>query len=84
MRVVPHTGDVDRNIVAARARRMRMSVVPHTGDVDRNCSTVQPSGRSYRSSPIRGTWIEMFSGTACACRPSVVPHTGDVDRNVLA
>ena len=34
--VVPHAGDVDRNLTVAGFRSRYSAVVPHAGDVDRN------------------------------------------------
>ena len=34
--VVPHTGDVDRNMMLCKNAGLDPWVVPHTGDVDRN------------------------------------------------
>ena len=56
--VVPHTGDVDRNFLP-KNHAPQASVVPHTGDVDRNEYPVFVDVEDKRSSPIRGTWIEI-------------------------
>ena len=59
--VVPHAGDVDRNLAAAEKTILEHIVVPHAGDVDRNakCPSIFPTVQ--RSSPTRGTWIEMLA-----------------------
>ena len=61
VRVVPHTGDVDRNLRVLLGKCVP-KVVPHTGDVDRNQNRVSRPRSVWRSSPIRGTWIEMARG----------------------
>ena len=56
--VVPHAGDVDRNIMVMRDSLVN-DVVPHAGDVDRNNTTAGERRTLKRSSPTRGTWIEI-------------------------
>ena len=60
------------------------AVVPHTGDVGRNSVRVPVRCAFPRSSPIRGTWVEMPPAAGItAHRAPVVPHTGDVGRNEI-
>ena len=56
--VVPRKGDVDRNQCMSPSPK-RMKVVPRKGDVDRNRSMKAPTRPPARSSPARGTWIEI-------------------------
>ena len=81
-KVVPHAGDVDRNVSVVLSM-INMWVVPHAGDVDRNGR--KRLGRTYArpSSPTRGTWIEIQTLISCRAPVSVVPHAGDVDRNAV-
>ena len=76
-RVVPHTGDVDRNDTGSQVLEVISNVVPHTGDVDRNRAKVIEHGKTMRSSPIRGTWIEIcrYSSTGRARRSSPIRGT---------
>ena len=60
--VVPHTGDVDRNFKWL-VEKTAKTVVPHTGDVDRNSNACSRSSSPKRSSPTRGTWIEIWTTT---------------------
>ena len=78
--VVPHAGDVDRNTLWP-LRAFGASVVPHAGDVDRNFSVVFGEPVCRKSSPTRGTWIEIELCIPKGDAHDVVPHAGDVDRN---
>ena len=80
-RVVPLTGDVDRNGMHRAHKSWMVTVVPLTGDVDRNLFVVSPLFPLRASSPSRGTWIEIHTLPLCWRRTVVVPLTGDVDRN---
>ena len=42
------------------------AVVPHAGDVDRNAGGVFQASGVHRSSPTRGTWIEILCGRRSA------------------
>ena len=57
--VVPRKGDVDRNEYAAEHRYSMIIVVPRKGDVDRNVESMLVCRSNERSSPARGTWIEI-------------------------
>ena len=57
--VVPHAGDVDRNSNPRRMFSYVITVVPHAGDVDRNIRHRVRQDARRRSSPTRGTWIEI-------------------------
>ena len=67
--VVPRKGDVDRN-AADVTMNPTAAVVPRKGDVDRNYKIEHGFSRCTKSSPARGTWIEMISslkiGIACS------------------
>ena len=80
--VVPLAGDVDRN--SAHCNRLISSrVVPLAGDVDRNMQEIVFQVIEERSSPSRGTWIEIGSQADARMRGiRVVPLAGDVDRNM--
>ena len=80
-RVVPRKGDVDRNSRSG-VNGPYTSVVPRKGDVDRNYCYCCCRARALRSSPARGTWIEMVWPTLPSLMPRVVPRKGDVDRNI--
>ena len=56
--VVPRKGDVDRNALVVRGEHCH-PVVPRKGDVDRNDATDAGHVDLARSSPARGTWIEI-------------------------
>ena len=56
-------------------------VVPRKGDVDRNTKTSTCRRTKRRSSPARGTWIEIDLGEQLRGGGGVVPRKGDVDRN---
>ena len=58
-RVVPRKGDVDRNCAAQDYLVRDLCVVPRKGDVDRNAVTDLQHRHTWRSSPARGTWIEI-------------------------
>ena len=57
--VVPRKGDVDRNAAAALLAWAVEKVVPRKGDVDRNFAFCAEQKCKNRSSPARGTWIEI-------------------------
>ena len=57
--VVPRKGDVDRNIGVIMAIQVIL-VVPRKGDVDRNAAGNKAEGETWKSSPARGTWIEIM------------------------
>ena len=57
--VVPHAGDVDRNDNLVLTDKALWKVVPHAGDVDRNVYQAEKDRKLTKSSPTRGTWIEM-------------------------
>ena len=52
--IVPHTGDVDRNITYAFTAGTRAGVVPHTGDVDRNIRPAVNAARKPGRPPYGG------------------------------
>ena len=81
MRVVPRKGDVDRNILHLHKLAVAQRVVPRKGDVDRNTKTSTCRRTKRRSSPARGTWIEISYSRYFLLGSSVVPRKGDVDRN---
>ena len=56
--VVPRKGDVDRNKRAVGVGAQK-AVVPRKGDVDRNTLLCEGDSMEPRSSPARGTWIEI-------------------------
>ena len=56
-------------------------VVPLAGDVDRNSHVLHICRIPLRSSPSRGTWIEIPAAASLAPVKFVVPLAGDVDRN---
>ena len=57
--VVPLTGHVDRNALAAIALLILSTVVPLTGHVDRNALQGLAAQEGRQSCPSRGTWIEI-------------------------
>ena len=77
---VPRKGDVDRNLQRGHAVRQRRRR-PRKGDVDRNFCLSVFLCNFKRSSPARGTWIEMNSPLRTSVTVQVVPRKGDVDRN---
>ena len=79
--VVPRKGDVDRNYICDDVAQGR-NVVPRKGDVDRNKAAVFQPVVVERSSPARGTWIEIERGRVENGNITVVPRKGDVDRNL--
>ena len=79
-KVVPRKGDVDRNYKSVNYTEQN-DVVPRKGDVDRNFIVSVFRVRVPRSSPARGTWIEIHIPTCRAGAGFVVPRKGDVDRN---
>ena len=79
--VVPRKGDVDRNYIFDDVAQGR-NVVPRKGDVDRNKAAVFQPVVVERSSPARGTWIEIERGRVENGNITVVPRKGDVDRNL--
>ncbi len=56
-------------------------VVPLAGDVDRNDVNKAIMRCLVKSSPSRGTWIEISSDSPSYPEYCVVPLAGDVDRN---
>ena len=58
-----------------------MGVVPLAGDVDRNREVTGGKVVAVRSSPSRGTWIEIACAASGYGAGRVVPLAGDVDRN---
>ena len=56
-------------------------VVPRKGDVDRNDLRAARSASRIKSSPARGTWIEIHLPPNKKYAAIVVPRKGDVDRN---
>ena len=56
-------------------------VVPRKGDVDRNVVTETEILGASKSSPARGTWIEITTNALLEEKTNVVPRKGDVDRN---
>ena len=79
--VVPRKGDVDRNQQRA-AGRPHVLVVPRKGDVDRNNGFDVQFNADLKSSPARGTWIEIDRHRTRKPYCRVVPRKGDVDRNI--
>ena len=63
-------------------RKVILIVVPRKGDVDRNFLIFIKHSRTIRSSPARGTWIEISATYTATAQPYVVPRKGDVDRNI--
>ena len=51
---------MDRNCHTNGRSGLLPMVVPHTGDVDRNATPTTTAASCRRSSPIRGTWIEIM------------------------
>ena len=74
--VVPHTGDVDRNTDLYTSGSTQINVVPHTGDVDRNIGNDKLFQPAPKSSPTRGTWIEICCGSPCGKRSRSSPTRG--------
>ena len=60
------------------------AVVPRKGDVDRNYTANGWTQGRGKSSPARGTWIEISASPHFCQQRRVVPRKGDVDRNITS
>ena len=79
----PRKGDVDRNTFC-RLPSDLYAVVPRKGDVDRNYTANGWTQGRGKSSPARGTWIEISASPHFCQQRRVVPRKGDVDRNITS